>query len=462
MNNLEKLQKERNDLLAKAREILKSENISPEQEAEADGYLAQAETLKGQIERLMKFATATQWSNDLPNDMKSFMSVLGGSGGNPEAEGDLAPGFKWTGKTDSMVFEITKELGPKGEQFVSFKVADGFRMVVTEKQAMAIMQPEYKTAWLQYVRKGDSAAPWVFKAIAEGEDTEGGFLVPPDIMREILRRDPHPTNVVDMVRRLPCGSDTLKLPRNDWAGDDTYGNPYRLEWPGERADPSNSTDITWGEWKCDVHEAYMKVPIYRSMLEDASVDIEGYVGEEMRMSYRQDLEYYIINGNGVNKPYGILFNPGGTRQPPTVNIGNAVTADGLLDLDNALPPQYDENGSVVMNKTNVYATLSKLTKTDQGYVFGSFGQQDNGLAGARTKTLLGKPIVFCAHMPNGGAGNKVVINGDLRRGYNLIERITMSVRVEDLPSKAYVQVVARCRVGGQVYQDRALRVGVQS
>lgn len=456
MNQLQKKQAEFQALLKEFDAISTKDSPTPEDAAKCAELLETMKGVKAEIVVLGEAADLKTWSQSMsPDDQKGMARLIAGT--DPEAGGRS---LDFGGKKETVVFEV----GQAENGNVTIKVADGFVMELSEKQARAIMEPGYKSAWLKYVIRGKRISDIDLKTITEGEDTEGGYLVPPDILREILRRDPHPTEIVDMVRRVPVGSDVLKLPRNYWTTDDIYPNPYRIEWAGERADPAASTDITWGEWKCDVHEGYMKVPITRSMLEDSSIPIEDYVAEEMRSAYRVDLEKYIVSssGNGVSKPYGILFNPGGTNEPATVNIGNAVTADGLKDLANSLPPQYDKNRVFVMNKTNVYATLSKLTKTDMGYVFGSLGQGDNNLAGAPIDKLLGSPIVFSGHMPNGGAGNAVVIGGDLRKGYMMPERVAMSIRVEDLPSKAFVQVVARVRVGGQVFQDRALKVGIQT
>jgi len=449
---MNKLQEQLKTILAEFDALELKNSSTPDDMAKLASLLKEAEDVQTAIQTAAKRDGIGTWLKELsPADQKTAARI---------AAPDNAVGTTWSDESVAATFQVGETYAGK----TSIKIAEGFQMELTEAQARAISEPSYKSAWLRYVMRGKRLDAADFKTITEGEDTEGGYLVPPEILAEILRRDPHPTSVVDMVRRVPFGSDVLKLPRNNYTTDDIYGNPYRIEWAGERANPASSTDISWGEWRCDVHEGYMKIPITRSVLEDASFDLGAYVSEEMRMSYRSDLEKFVVSssGNGVNKPFGILFDPGGSFQPPTVNIGNAVTADGLKDLDNALPPQYDGNAVVVMNKTNVYATLSKLTKTDMGYVFGSVGQNDNNLAGGPVKSLLGKPIVFSAHMPNGAAGAAVAINGDLRKGYLLAERVAMSIRVEDLPSSATVQIVARLRVGGQVFQSRALRVGIQT
>lgn len=437
--------------LSKFDELAAKTGRTDEENAQMAGFLKEAEDLKAEKELLVKRgAIQSSLGAMSPEDQKKF-AKLG-------ADDDLK-GVNWTGRSEEALFVMSET----SDGNVEIKVANDFAYELPKAKALAIVTPEYKSAFLTYCRKGAKAPEHVFKALSEGEDTEGGYLIPPEMLREILRRETAPTGLVDEIRMISIGSDVVKLPVQDYTTDDKYRNPFRLEWTGERAAPSNSTDITWGEWRCDVHEAYMKVPVYRSFLEDYGADIQSYISEEMRDSYRMELEYYFsTGGNGVSKPTALFDNPGGTKQPDTVNIGNAVTPDGLKDLINSIPSQYEANGKVGMNKTNVWATLNKLTKTDQGYVFGAEGQQDNGLAGAPKRTLEGLPIFFAPFYNDGGAGNNIISAGDHRKAYIGVQRVALSIRIEDLPSVPYVQIVARLRIGGKVYQSRALKIGKQS
>ncbi len=362
--------------------------------------------------------------------------------------------------------KMTFESRPVGQDLVAFDAkglpflmdAQGFG--ISDAQFRAISQPSYKKAYIRAIL--GKADRHDFEAVlSEGVDTEGGYLVPPDMQAEIIRRSPQAGGVYDLVRQVPTLSDKLRYPKLDYTTDDIHSSPVRIKWTGETTDAENAGEPKWGQAEIDIHEGMVEIPLTRSLVEDRG-DADQIIAEELGVAYRLGMCDVILNGNGVSKPHGILENPGQANEPPTVNLGNPVTADNLLKLVYGLPPQYQANARLLIEQTDVYTTLTTLKDTANNYIFGLWKNIDGGLATDRLETIRGKPITFDPFMPTSGSANKVAVYGDFNRGYYLGTRLGMSLRLQDLPRNALVYLVGRFRVGGDVVQPRALRVGVQS
>jgi HK97 family phage major capsid protein len=72
--------------------------------------------------------------------------------------------------------------------------------------------------------------------------------------------------------------------------------------------------------------------------------------------------------------------------------------------------------------------------------------------------ILGHPIVEATDMPNVGGGLKPVLFGDFRRGYMIVDRVSLSIMRDPFTQAASgnVRYLARRRVGGQVILPEAL------
>src|SRR5690242_10499931 len=90
------------------------------------------------------------------------------------------------------------------------------------RQTRAAMQPSYKQAYGKYlllaVKTGDSAVAYTRltpdeqKALSEGTDTAGGFLVPPDMQAEVLARVAQKAVIRQRARVVTTSRDVLRYP----------------------------------------------------------------------------------------------------------------------------------------------------------------------------------------------------------------------------------------------------------
>ena len=103
-------------------------------------------------------------------------------------------------------------------------------------------------------------------------------------------------------------------------------------------------------------------------------------------------------------------------------MGNALTADGLIDLYHQVKSPYRVGGVWGMNST----TLGQVRKLKDG-TSGQYLPTTAGIAGAPATTLLGRPVLEVPDMQDVGAGAFPVVFGDFKSGYRVFDRIAASI-----------------------------------
>lgn len=333
-----------------------------------------------------------------------------------------------------------------------------------QKTLEVISTTDYKRAYRNYLRKGvNDITSSERKVLEAGSDEAGGYLVPDDVLAGIIERKPTPTRVAAMATRLQTSRDALSIARLNYSADDRYTTGIRVKWTGEK--PASSTehradDPKFGQVRIPIHTAMLSLGVTLNMIEDSAYPIVSWATGKFQETVELLYEDMTLNGSGIGQPAGILMNPGGEDQPSIVKTGDAnlITGDGLIDLTEDLPEQYDENSVLIFNKTNTGKAIRKLKDSD-GRPLVSYGAGDNGLASGRFKEVNGYPYRWSGFMPNVGAGAFPIIHGD-PRGYYLVNRIGFSIQVlkEKYAEENQVVLLGRVRFGGQPAEPWRLRV----
>lgn len=343
-----------------------------------------------------------------------------------------------------------------------------------DRQSRAVAEPSYRRDWVQGFRKffqPDQMGPTLTKALQEGRDDYGGYWTPTEIARDIIRREPHPTEILANVKRLSCGTDKLLYPKFNYTTDDIRSSALTTQWTGELGSTTEDTSLqNQGMLEIPMHEGTLDVQMSRSWMEDQSFNVDAYIREEVGNAYALDMDAHIVSatyGTGVGRPRAILLNVGGTGEPPSTNVGNPVGGDGLFDLFGALPAQYRTNAKFLSNSSTVWADIAQIKAGSNEWVGMVKSWMDNPLGNARVDAILGHPIIYSAFMPAAGSTANILVFGDFNKGYGFVERVGLSAfpygdQDQAMLRAGLVGVMFRFRVGGRVLNPRALRVGVQS
>lgn len=303
---------------------------------------------------------------------------------------------------------------------------------------------EYMNAFDTYCRKGlEGLAPEERKALTVSNDSTGGYLAPPEYVRELIKDVTEISPIRSIARIRSTGARSIQIPKRT--------GQFSAQWVAESGTRSETEGYTVGLEELPAHEQYALVDISEQDLEDSVFDLEAEMQSEFATQFAKAEGTAFVSGNAVGKPEGILTN----SSVSSVNSGNgtALTADGLLTLVHSIKSEYSRNGTFVFNRGTL-AAIRKLKDTAGQYVF----QAGMMLTGGVTNTILGFPYIEATDMPDVGAGAKPVAFGDFNRGYMIIDRIQMAVLRDPFTqaTTGNVRYIARRRVGGQVVQAEAI------
>lgn len=440
--------------------IEKGAAMTQEDAQNAQTLVSEMRTLQGTIQSVQQVsrhqaasAEFDQWAQ-----MSAGAPVLGADalphGGNPgiPTPGQML-GFIPAGET---AIEITKH----GVEIVNTGAG-----VMSKKQVDTIRNKDYHNAFWKQAKHGTGALTHVeISALQEGIDSEGGYLVPEQLLNQIVQKKPTPTRLAGKVSTFTTIRDTLAMPKVNYTTDDLYTTGMRVTWTGEvpaSATTHRATNPVFGMIRIPVYTAMMSLLVTNDLMEDSMVMLQSYLSDKITETIELLKDNMILNGTGASQPSGILQNPGGTDEPATVVSGSAdaLTADGIQSLGWSLPEQYDESAEFVFNKTNTGQALAKLKDGDGRYLWGA-GLQDSGLVPSiKGRELLGYPTTFSGFAPNIAANSYPIVFGDLR-GYFAVNRVGVSIQfLRELYAETnQVLVLVRLRFGGDVAEPWRMKI----
>lgn len=281
------------------------------------------------------------------------------------------------------------------------------------------------------------------KALSVGSDSDGGYLVPTATSARILTRVWETSPLRQLATVETIGTDKLEIPIDD----DEVG----AMWVGETEDRPETTTPKIGVQAIPVWEMAAKPRATQQMLEDASINVEGWLATKVSDKFSRAEATSFITGNGVKKPRGILTYPAGAAGTYArgkilqVASGHAtnVTADGLVNMTFSLKEAYLANATWLMKRGTVGAVA--LLKDLQGqYIWRP------GLEAGKPSILLGYPVRQADDMPVVGAGALPIAFGDFRAGYTVVDRLGITTLRDPFSAKPFVEFYSRRRVGGDV------------
>lgn len=315
---------------------------------------------------------------------------------------------------------------------------------------------EHKAAFAAYVRTGEAGGlkRLEAKALSAGSGPDGGYLAPSTVEGEILRRLAHvsPIRSLATVRTISSG---------------TYKKAFSTTgpasgWVAEAAARPQTGSPTLAELSFPAMELYAMPAATQTLLDDAIVNIDQWIAEEVESAFAEQEGAAFVNGDGTDKPKGFLAYPTvaeaswswGNIGVLNTGVAGAFAAsnpsDVLVDLVYALKAGYRQNASFVMNR-KTQGTVRKFKDANGNYLW-----QPPASAGAPA-TLLGFPLVEAEDMPNIANNAVSVAFGDFRRGYLVVDRAGVRILRDPYSAKPYVLFYTTKRVGGGVQDFAAIK-----
>ena len=299
---------------------------------------------------------------------------------------------------------------------------------------------EYKNAFWQVMR--NKAGLEVKNALQIGSDAEGGYLTPDEFEHTLVEALEEEDIFRSLANTIQTSSGDRKIPVVATKGD--------ASWVDEEGAIPESDD-SFKQVTLSAYKLATMIKISEELLNDSAFDLESYVAKEFgrRIGTKEEEAFFV--GDGTGKPTGILDATGGGQLGKTTSGATAISFDEIMDLFYSLKSPYRKNATFLMNDSTVKA-IRKLKDGGGKYIW-----QPSMVAGT-PDTILNRPVLTSAYMPEISAGNKTVAFGDFKY-YWIADRQGRSFkRLNELFAvTGQVGFVATQRVDGKLILPEAVK-----
>ena len=274
---------------------------------------------------------------------------------------------------------------------------------------------EEREAFNHYLRTGE------IRALTVSSETKGAALAPVDFAKEIIDGLADVAVMRQIARILPpISGKSVAYPRR------TGGTGAAMVLEGA---PITPYDLTFDQVTITPKKAAALVEVSNELLQDAGVDVAGYLSQHFVDEIGELLEgqYWVADGADANL-LGALTAVDELDQPIIERIpttGATIDVEDILALWAALPAKYRRNAVFVCNSA-MEAVLRKMKDETGQYLM----VQD--LATGLGNTLLGRPLYLAEGFPGTlEAGTDVLMVGDFQRGIYIGDKIGIDIQRND-------------------------------
>lgn len=282
------------------------------------------------------------------------------------------------------------------------------------------------------------------KAMVTYDGTSGGFLSPPpefvgEIDKEVIEFAP----IWGMVRKRPSTTSGLLLSKRN-------GIPTAY-WKGEGEELTKSQSA-YEEDEIPVHELTASTVATTRQMENPVFNIEGEIVSDQGEAFGVAIAQAIMNGNGVNKPKGMI---GNVNQYASGSL--SLTHEILAKFPSKLKEVYRRN-AVWLGNRETFGVIRTILASDSA----TFMLWAQTLAEGRPEMLVGRPIAEAPELPapqaDGSfvAGQVPLMLGDYNRGYTAADCVEL--RIQRNPFRISNKVIFETYryVGGKVTRKEAI------
>lgn len=213
-------------------------------------------------------------------------------------------------------------------------------------------------------------------------DGEGGYLIPPGFIPEVVKDVPKLTQLFQYVRVLPVPGNAGSIPK--------VGTNATVYWGSENTAISEG-DPAFSESTYSVNRMNALIKLSREIVSDSNPEIVGVVIDLFQRAMAEEKDKMIAIGSGSSRPMGLYSATGITNVSLTT-----VSYANFVKLKNSVDMRYQANARWHMNQ-NVLAAAEGLVDNNGQPLL-------NPGAGSMPPTILGKPYSIENTFPNNYLG----------------------------------------------------------
>jgi HK97 family phage major capsid protein len=218
-----------------------------------------------------------------------------------------------------------------------------------------------------------------------GED--GGFLVPEDISREIVKKLEDPLeSLMARVRSTNVSSNSMSFmvdETNVWNGG------VQAYWVGE-GNVIPESKPSFGAAQMRLHKLGAMVKATDELLEDATA-LESYIKSAAPDAIMHKINNAILSGNGVGKPEGILNSSFTVTVPKeSGQAADTIVAANIVKMYARMMPSSRARGVWLLGAGAAEEQLFGMKNSNGDYIYLQAG---SGINQGPYSTLMGRPVI---------------------------------------------------------------------
>jgi HK97 family phage major capsid protein len=247
------------------------------------------------------------------------------------------------------------------------------------------------------------------KAMTEGTQAQGGYLVRPQVERQIVEARELDNVLRNLCSKLNVTTNSIQL--------DQLGLTTTAGWVAELAEKPETTGMTLATVTASVFTAAGLATVSNQLLADSNPAVDGLVTADLAKRLVALEEAAFIAGTGTGQPLGILNTPGiGATALTSTDVLDLL--DAILDAIADVETDHGAPSAILMHPRTWTRILKSRDAQDAFYINPAGGPQDprTGLRGP-VKSLWGYPVVTSNRIPTnlgGGTNESRVVVGDFR------------------------------------------------
>lgn len=261
---------------------------------------------------------------------------------------------------------------------------------------------------------------------------DNGAVIPTSIANKIIKKVYDICPIYQLATRYNVGG-TLTIPYYD-ESTQKIEMAYATEFTDLESTSGKFASI---ELKGFLAGALTKIS--KSLINNSKFDIVNFTINAMAEAISRWIEKELLNGT-ADKVAGLST----VTQTVTAASATAITADELIDLQEAVPDAYQANAIWIMNKATRTA-IRKLKDNDGNYILNKDATSKWGY------TLFGKDVYTSENMPTMAAGKTAIYYGDMSGlAVKLSEDVSIEVLREKFATQHAVGVVGWIEIDSKV------------
>jgi len=324
-----------------------------------------------------------------------------------------------------------------------------------QKEAITAEAYEAYKKEFEYVLRHDDKhiTPEQYKDLSVGIDPDGGYAVTPVMSSRIIQR----VWEMDPIRQI-AAVESISTGAIEWLVDyDEAGGG----WESETVVTTDTTTPQFNYKRIPVHPLASRPKATQTLLEDSGINIESWLAGHVARKFGRIEGAAFVNGDGVNKPRGFLTYPTYTTagtdkygEVEQIAMGHAteLTADGFSNVKYAMVEDLMDRGTWLMNRTTVREAM-QLKDGEGRYIW------QPGLQAGQPSMILALPVRMSTTMPTIAANALSVALADWAEFYMIVDRLGITIQRDPFTVKPFVEFYSRKRVGGDVINYQAGKIG---